>query len=62
MKKQYMTAAEVSEVMGVSMSKAYKLIREMNCKLALEGYLTIAGRIPTAYFKEKYYGFEEDTA
>lgn len=60
MKKQYLTAQEVAEAMGVSPGKAYGLIREMNQELKDKGYLTISGKIPIAYFREKYYGFRED--
>lgn len=58
MNKQYMTAAEVAEVVGVSLGKSYQLIREMNAELKADGYLTVSGKVPTAYFKKKYYGFE----
>mgnify|MGYP000021270590 FL=1 len=60
MRKQYLTAQEVAEAMGVSAGKAYGLIREMNQELKEQGYLTISGKIPTAYFAKKYYGFKED--
>ena len=56
--KQYMTAKEVSEVMGVSISGAYKVIRELNSELKANGYITASGKVPTAYFKEKSYGFQ----
>nr|WP_202017141.1 DNA-binding protein [Blautia obeum] len=46
--------------MGVSAGKAYGLIREMNQELKEQGYLIISGKIPTAYFAKKYYGFKED--
>lgn|GEM_PF-408305 len=52
----YYTAAEIAEMLGVSRGKAYKILREMNAKLAEEGYLTVAGKIPVEYFKEKWYG------
>ena len=60
MRKQYLTAQEVAEAMGVSAGKAYGLIREMNQELKEQGYLTISGKIPVAYFAKKYYGFKED--
>lgn len=60
MKRQYMTAADVAEVVGVSLGKAYDLIRKMNAELEAGGYLTVAGKVPTGFFKKKYYGFEED--
>lgn len=59
MKKQYLTAKEISEAMGVSESKAYGIIREMNKELRTEGYLTVSGKVPVAFFKKKYFGFEE---
>ena len=59
MKKQYLTAKEISEAMGVSESKAYGIIRERNKELRTEGYLTVSGKVPVAFFKKKYFGFEE---
>lgn len=52
----YYSAAEIAQMLGVSMGKAYKILREMNQELAAKGYLTIAGKIPVEYFKEKWYG------
>lgn len=60
MKKQFMEAKEVAEVMGVSLGKAYQLIRDMNRELAAGGYLTVAGKVPIAFFQKKYYGFESE--
>ena len=52
----YYSAADIAQMLGVSMGKAYKILREMNQELAAKGYLTIAGKIPVEYFKEKWYG------
>lgn len=52
----YYSAAEIAQMLGVSMGKAYKILREMNQELEAKGYLTIAGKIPVEYFKEKWYG------
>ncbi|MCX4365983.1 MAG: ICEBs1 excisionase [Bacilli bacterium] len=54
--KIYYNAEEVATMLGVSMGKAYKILREMNKDLAGKGFLTIAGKIPVEYFKEKWYG------
>ena len=51
----YYSAAEIAQMLGVSMGKAYKILREMNQELAAKGYLTIAGKIPVEYFKENRY-------
>ncbi|MGN1401621.1 MAG: ICEBs1 excisionase [Bacillus sp. (in: firmicutes)] len=58
MKTQFVTAKEVSEVLGISRSKAYQIVREMNNELKREGYITVAGKCPVRYFEKKFYGFE----
>jgi len=56
MEKIYLTAKDISELLEVSLSKAYKIVRSMNTELAAKGYLTIPGKVPIAYFKEQWYG------
>ena len=58
MQTQYITATEVAEVLGISIGKAYKIIRQLNNELKKEGYITVAGKCSLQYFKEKVYGFE----
>ncbi len=48
----YLYARDVSEIMGVAVPTAYKIIRELNDKLAAEGYITVSGRIPEDYFRK----------
>lgn len=54
--KIYYSAEEVAAMLGVSIGKSYKILREMNRDLASKGFLTIAGKIPVEYFREKWYG------
>lgn len=54
--KIYYNAEEIAAMLGVSIGKSYKILREMNKDLASKGFLTIAGKIPVEYFKEKWYG------
>ncbi len=54
--KRFITAKEVAEECGVSMSKAYSIIRKMNDELSADGYLVIAGKVPIGYFNKKVYG------
>jgi prophage antirepressor-like protein len=54
--KIYYNAADIAAMLGISMGKSYKILREMNNELSSKGFLTIAGKIPVAYFKEKWYG------
>lgn len=58
MQKQYLTAKEVAEAMGVSLGKAYAIIRELNSELQAKGYITVAGKVNRVFFKEKTYGGE----
>ena len=46
---------DIKEILGISDSKAYKIIQQLNKELKEKGYITIAGRVPIKYFKEKYY-------
>lgn len=55
MQKSFMTAKDVANVMDISLSKAYKIIRGLNQELAEQGYIVIAGKIPTKYFSERCY-------
>lgn len=54
--KLYYTAAEVAQLLGISVGATYKLFREWNKELSTKHYLVIAGKIPVAYFNEKVYG------
>ncbi len=54
--KIYLDADAVVELLGVSKGFAYKIIRELNSDLKSKGYIVIAGKVPTRFFQEKYYG------
>lgn len=53
--KRLLTAEDIRDGLGVSLSVAYKLIRECNAELQAEGYFTIRGRVPAAYLNKKIY-------
>ena len=57
-KTLFMRAAEVAEVLGVSETYAYKLIKKLNEELKAKGYLVIDDRINREYFAEKVYSKE----
>jgi hypothetical protein len=48
-----MSPEEVAEVMDLSVSHSYVIIRKLNAELAAKGYLTRTGRIPRKYFYER---------
>lgn len=58
--KIFITATEMSEMLGVSVGHAYKMIREMNKELKQSGYLVIAGKIPKGYFEKRWFGFGDN--
>lgn len=51
----YYTHKDIQQILQVSESKAYKVIRELNKQLEDMGYLTIRGRVSRKFFEEKFY-------
>ena len=48
------------EMLDVSLSYAYKLIRRLNAELDADGFVTIKGRVSTQYFMKRIYGLSTD--
>ncbi len=46
---------EVAEILGVSKSYAYKIVKKLNDELKEKGFLTISGRVNKKYFMERVY-------
>lgn len=55
-KKNFLTASDVAEYMGISIPMAYKIIRRLNDELKANGYITVAGKVSRNYFEAKTYG------
>lgn len=53
MNKVYLTPNEVSEMLGVSISTAYKIMRKLNKELEAMRFMTVSGRVNCKYFIEK---------
>ena len=51
--RTFMTVEEVAAELGVSKSYAYKIVKQLNEELQKLGYLTVAGRVNTNYFRKK---------
>lgn len=49
-------AKELAEVLGCSVSKSYQFIKQMNEELQKAGFITLRGKIPVAYVKERFFG------
>ncbi len=57
--KIYISALELSEMLGISLGYAYKIIRRMNKDLEEQGFLVISGKLPRRYFEQHWFGLYE---
>ena len=53
--KRFYTASDVSSILGVSASTAYREIKKLNDELKRGGYITISGKVPIKFFEERLY-------
>ena len=53
MSKQYLSAAEVGEIMNYSVSHSYAIIKQLNAELKAKGYIIRSGQIPRKYFMDR---------
>ena len=58
--KRFLTATDVQEMLGVSLSYAYKLIRKLNAEQEAQGLVTIKGRISNKYLMKRIYGLSDE--
>lgn len=59
--RTFITVKEIGEVFGVSESKSYGIVRDLNKELADKGYMVIPGRVSRKYFEECFYGVVNET-
>ena len=52
---KFLFVADVMEILGISQSLAYRIMRDINKELEAEGYITIAGRVFRQRFYERFY-------
>ncbi len=55
--KLYLTAADVAEMLGVSVGHSYKIVKKMNDELKEQGFIVVSGKVPTRYFEQRCFGF-----
>lgn len=53
--RQLLGAAQVSELFGISLSYAYKVIGQLNRELEKSGYLTIHGKVDSLYLQKRFF-------
>ena len=51
---KFIMVDECMELLEVSQSKAYAVMRELNKELRAKGKITIAGKVSRKYFMERY--------
>ena len=56
--RQFIGAKEVAEILGVSESKSYGIIRELNKELKESGFITVQGKVSRVFFQERVYGIK----
>lgn len=50
-----MDCAEIMKALGIGKSNAYAIIKQLNEELDKKGFLTVRGKVPRKYFKERFY-------
>lgn len=56
MNEYYIKAPEAAKLLELSEGKTYEIFRDLNKELKAAGYITVAGRVPRAYFQKKFFG------
>ena len=54
-KTKFVRVEEVAELLDISESHAYKIMRELNTELKCKGKITNAGRVSRRYLEERLY-------
>ncbi len=50
----FIKADEIRRLLGISSSKAYQIIRELNAELKSQGYMVLNGKVSRNYFMKKF--------
>ena len=56
--KMFYDAKDISGLLNVSKSSAYRIIKQLNTELDDKGYITIRGKVNKQYFERKLYYVE----
>ena len=60
MNEKFLKVEDIMEILGISKSAAYKLMRELNEEMVKKGYIAIRGRVNRKYFEERFYGMSDE--
>lgn len=56
--KLFISASELAEMLEISRSHAYKIIKKLNEQLEEKGFMTLNGKVSRKYVQKKFYGTE----
>ena len=59
MNEKFLEVRDVMQILGISRSAAYKLMRQINSELERKGYIVIRGKVSRKYFEERIYGMSD---
>lgn len=60
MSKIYFDANQISEMLDISKTRAYSIIKKLNDELEKKGFIVVQGKISKVYFNERWYGGTEN--
>lgn len=53
--RKMLNSKQVAEILGISVSYAYKIIDQLNTELTKAGYLTISGKVDSLYLHKRFF-------
>ena len=59
MNERFLKVDDVMQILGISKSAAYNIMRQLNNEQKEKGYAVIRGKISRKYFEERFYGMTE---
>ena len=59
MNEKFLEVGDVMQILGISRSAAYKLMRQINSELEKKGCIVIRGKVSRKYFEERIYGMSD---
>ena len=59
MNEKFLEVGDVMQILGISRSAAYKIMRQINSELEKKGYIVIRGKVSRKYFEERIYGMSD---
>lgn len=54
-KGRMLGSKQVAEILGISVSYAYKIIDQLNRELEKAGYLTLHGKVDSLYLNKRFF-------